>query len=80
MGGPDLNCYNLVLLTRRTRVATQMKLKLDITSATLGAEKFSCKFNSCAIFVILARLYPVIILYSRAAESGADHCDQHRFI
>lgn len=40
-------------------------LKIIVTSATLDADKFSEYFNSCPIFTIPGRTFPVEILYSR---------------
>jgi len=56
-------------VNRRNADKSRNKMKLIITSATLDAEKFSEYFNSCAIFTIPGRLYPVQILYSRQPES-----------
>ena len=44
-------------------------LKLIVTSATLDADKFSSYFNSCPIFTIPGRAFPVEIMYAREPES-----------
>ena len=44
-------------------------LKVIVTSATLDADKFSEYFNSCPIFTIPGRTYPVEIMYSKEPES-----------
>lgn len=43
-------------------------LKLIVTSATLDAEKFSLYFESCPIFTIPGRLFPVSIMYAKEPE------------
>jgi ATP-dependent RNA helicase DHX8/PRP22 len=43
-------------------------MKLIVTSATLDAEKFSLYFNSCPIFSIPGRLFPVVIMYAKDPE------------
>ena len=40
-------------------LARRRSLKLICTSATLDAEKFSTYFNSCPIFTIRGRTFPV---------------------
>ena len=40
-------------------------MKVIVTSATLDADKFSEYFNSCPIFTIPGRTFPVEVLYSR---------------
>ena len=44
-------------------------MKLVVTSATLDADKFSQYFNSCPIFTIPGRSYPVEIFYANEPES-----------
>ena len=44
-------------------------MKLIVTSATLDAEKFSAYFNSCPIFTIPGRTFPVDIMYTKEPES-----------
>jgi ATP-dependent RNA helicase DHX8/PRP22 len=58
----------LMGLVKRT-LERRPDLKLLITSATLDAEKFSAYFNSCPIFTIPGRTFPVEILYSTEPES-----------
>lgn len=55
-------------LLKECVVRRKDNFKLIITSATLDAEKFSEYFESCPIFTIPGRLYPVVILYAKEPE------------
>lgn len=85
---PNLNKYSVIMLdeAHERTISTDVlfgllkktlkrrpDLRFIVTSATLDAEKFSEFFNSCPIFTIPGRTYPVDIMYSREPE--ADYLD-----
>lgn len=66
----------LFALLKKT-IKNRDDLKIIVTSATLDADKFSEYFNSCPIFTIPGRTFPVEILYSR--EPYVCHLAPHVF-
>ncbi|KAL2259412.1 hypothetical protein VTK26DRAFT_6916 [Humicola hyalothermophila] len=81
---PDLRRYSVIMLDEahertistdvlfallKKAVKRRDDLKVIVTSATLDADKFSEYFNSCPIFTIPGRTFPVEILYSREPET-----------
>lgn len=82
---PDLGSYSVMLIdeaherTLHTDVLFGLvkdvarfrdDLKLIISSATLDAEKFSEYFDSCPIFNVPGRRFPVSIYYTKAPEAN----------
>jgi ATP-dependent RNA helicase DHX8/PRP22 len=81
---PDMKQYSVILLDEahertvstdvlfgllKKAVVRRPDLKIIVTSATLDAEKFSLYFNSCPIFTIPGRTFPVEILFTKEPES-----------